>query len=289
MRKLLVSSLLLLVWMCSGIQVAAQEKMPQIREDGAYYYVDKMPEYKGGIQALMQYIKENVKYPAEAHSQKISGKVLVQFIVNKQGKATDFKVIKSAHPLLDAEALRVLKAMPEWTPGKDKGKNVDVIFTIPVGFNLVENKEVGPKPLLIDIPSMPMKGDTASLQGVWQMCASFDVLNGKYRIRTAPFLKILASDKTFLNLFIDGRGGPSTIVAYGTYQQTAKDTYIESVTRSYTNPQFSGVNNEIHVEFVTENILSLSFCLPGQTQLWKEMWIRVSGPEEKYSGNTKNL
>lgn len=286
MRKLLVASLLLLMWMCSGIHVSAQEKMPQVREDGAYYSADQMPVYEGGIEALMQFIRENVKYPQEALNQKITGRVIVQFVIDKSGKPTNFKVIRSVHPLLDAEAVRVLKIMPNWTPGKEKGKNVDVIYTIPVVFNLSEKKEDGPKSILIDIPSTAVKADTMSLQGVWQMCASFDILNGKYSIRTAAFLKILSSDKTFLNLFIDGRGGPSVITAYGTYRPTAKDAYIESITRSYTSPAASGTDNEIHVEFLTENIVSLSFYMPGQTRLWKEIWIRVSGPESKNLGKT---
>ena len=104
-----------------------------------YEALDKpevMPEYPGGFPELMKFLSSNIKYPEEAFKKDIQGKVPVQFVVEKDGSLTEFKVFKSVDPLLDAEALRVLKTMPKWTPGKEDGKPVRVKMTIPVNFRL---------------------------------------------------------------------------------------------------------------------------------------------------------
>lgn len=98
--------------------------------------VEVMPEFPGGIGALMKYLGENIKYPAEAKEKKIQGRVNVAFIVNQDGSISDTKIIRGASPLLDAEALRVIGSMPKWKPGMQKGKAVRVQYTVPVVFSL---------------------------------------------------------------------------------------------------------------------------------------------------------
>jgi TonB family protein len=98
--------------------------------------VEQMPEYPGGMEELMKFLQRNVKYPKEAQEQGKQGRVVVQFVVNKDGSITDAKIVKSVDPQLDAEALRVVNAMPNWTPGKQRGKEVRTYFTIPVTFRL---------------------------------------------------------------------------------------------------------------------------------------------------------
>ena len=95
-----------------------------------------MPEYPGGQSALLQYLARTIKYPEESQRKGEQGKVTVSFIVNKDGSLSDYKVVTGVTPLLDAEALRVLKLMPKWTPGKEKGKTVRVQYTVPVTFRL---------------------------------------------------------------------------------------------------------------------------------------------------------
>ena len=98
---------------------------------------DVMPEYPGGTGALLEYLKNNVKYPAEALKQKTEGRVSVSYVVNKDGSITDARVVHSVDPLLDAEALRVVKAMPNWIPAKMKdGKIVRCEYTLPIKFSL---------------------------------------------------------------------------------------------------------------------------------------------------------
>jgi TonB family protein len=107
-----------------------------------FVVVEEMPDFPGGQEAMMAWIMNNVRYPAEASAQKVYGMVTVSFIVRANGKVSDVRVEKSAHPLLDAEAVRVIKSMPDWKPGTQHGKPVDVGFTVPVEFLLKSELKV---------------------------------------------------------------------------------------------------------------------------------------------------
>lgn len=100
--------------------------------------VEKMPEFEGGMDGMMSFFQKNIKYPAEAKEKGKKGRVLVQFVVEKDGSIVEPKVVKSVSPELDAEALRVVQMMPKWKPGQQRGKNVRVQFTLPVSFRLPE-------------------------------------------------------------------------------------------------------------------------------------------------------
>ena len=104
--------------------------------DEIFQVVEEMPEYPGGMSELMKYFSTNMRYPKEAQSKGIQGRVIVQFVVEKDGSITDAKVMKPVDPQLDAEALRAVNAMPKWTPGKQRGKAVRVRYTLPVMFHL---------------------------------------------------------------------------------------------------------------------------------------------------------
>ena len=98
--------------------------------------VEEMPEYPGGMDELMKFIQRNIRYPKEAQEQGKQGRVIVQFVVEKDGSITDVNIVRSADPQFDAEALRIVNMMPKWTPGKQRGKEVRVRFTLPVTFRL---------------------------------------------------------------------------------------------------------------------------------------------------------
>lgn len=107
------------------------------KEDGeVFMVVEDMPEFPGGTEALLEYLRANFKYPERCKQEKIQGRVLVTFVVNTDGSVCDPEVVKSVDPELDAEALRVISAMPAWKPGKQKGKEVRVKYTVPVNFRL---------------------------------------------------------------------------------------------------------------------------------------------------------
>ena len=101
-----------------------------------FMVVENMPEFPGGDLGLMKYIQKNVRYPAIAKEYNITGKVYVQFIVDKTGSVTNVKVVRGVDKNLDAEAVRVVKSLPKYKPGKQRGKPVRVMFTIPINFTL---------------------------------------------------------------------------------------------------------------------------------------------------------
>ena len=98
--------------------------------------VEEQPEYPGGMQELMKYLQKEIRYPKEAQALGIQGRVIVQFVVNKDGSICDAKVVKPVDPQLEAEAVRVVRSMPNWIPGKQRGEPVRVRFTLPVMFRL---------------------------------------------------------------------------------------------------------------------------------------------------------
>ena len=104
--------------------------------DKSYDVVDQMPEFPGGVGARMQYLAKNVKYPVEAQRKGQQGNVVVKFTVEKDGSITNSHIVRSISPLLDAEALRVINAMPKWIPGRHHGKAVSVGYVLPVSFVL---------------------------------------------------------------------------------------------------------------------------------------------------------
>jgi protein TonB len=111
-----------------------QEEEPE--EQTIFEVVEHMPEFPGGMPALMKYLYDNTKYPPIAQENGTQGKVIIQFVVNKDGSIVDPVVVRSVDPYLDKEALRVIMTLPKWKPGMQRGKAVRVKFTVPVQFKL---------------------------------------------------------------------------------------------------------------------------------------------------------
>ncbi|MDR1757294.1 MAG: TonB family protein [Culturomica sp.] len=132
----------------SYIHISKKGEITQIDTNRAmlnkefFTVVEEMPRFKGEG-GVMQYISSQVVYPKEAHEKGIQGMVFVHFMITASGKVTDARVLKSADPLLDAEALRVIREMPDWEPGKQRGKAVGVAYTMPVHFQLSKPHEEG--------------------------------------------------------------------------------------------------------------------------------------------------
>jgi len=116
--------------------VKKKETAGKSSEDGVFWVAEKMPEFPGGNGAVAEYVRENMKYPAIAKEKGTQGRVIVQFVVNKKGKIVSPKVARSVDPDLDKEAIRLIKSMPDWIPGTQGGKAVDVKYTLPVSFRL---------------------------------------------------------------------------------------------------------------------------------------------------------
>ncbi len=104
---------------------------------GVFTYVEKMPEFPGNVNA---YLADNIKYPEAARKANVQGRVVVKFVINEKGQVQDALVEKSVNPVLDAEALRVVKSMPAWNPGTTKGTPVKVYYRIPISYTLEGGK-----------------------------------------------------------------------------------------------------------------------------------------------------
>ena len=114
--------------------VVVEEEEPEEQE--IFDVVEQMPDFPGGQAALMSYLSKNIKYPTIAQENGTQGRVIVQFVVNKDGSIVDAKVARSVDPCLDKEALRVINSMPKWKPGMQRNKPVRVKYTVPVMFRL---------------------------------------------------------------------------------------------------------------------------------------------------------
>lgn len=123
------------------VPVPQKKQTPQTdKAKKVYDVVEVMPQFPGGIAEMMTYLSTNLKYPKEAEDKNIQGRVVVDFIVERDGSVSNVNIIRSVSPELDAEALRVVKGMPKWKPGKQKGKTVRVKFDLPLQFKIPEDK-----------------------------------------------------------------------------------------------------------------------------------------------------
>ena len=113
------------------------------------------PEFPGGTEGLLEYMRKNIQYPADAREQNIVGRVLVTFIINKDGSIQEPEVVKSVHPSLDAEAVRIISSMPNWKPGIHRGKPVRTKYTLPVNFRLASVETTYVQPTWIYISPLP--------------------------------------------------------------------------------------------------------------------------------------
>ena len=137
MKKFLFIALLSFGFMANAMAQhfdEGEEVIEQSESDKVFEVVDEMPSFPGGQSALFDFMAKNIKYPEVAVECGIEGRVLVTFIVKKDGSLSDVRVAKSVDPSLDKEAVRIIKSMPKWNPGTHKGMYVNVKFTLPVTF-----------------------------------------------------------------------------------------------------------------------------------------------------------
>ena len=133
MKKFIIMALMAVFGLTT---VSAQKTVVAKKNQKVFDIVEQMPEYPGGQAALFEYLSKNIKYPADAEKKKVEGKVFVTFVVDTDGKITDVSLMRKVFPSLDAEAIRVISAMPNWIPGKQKGQVVRVKYTVPIMFRL---------------------------------------------------------------------------------------------------------------------------------------------------------
>ncbi|QGY46332.1 TonB family protein [Maribellus comscasis] len=112
-----------------------------LANEQVFIIVDNMPQFPGGEKALRNFISLNIRYPELAQKSRVQGKIYVTFVIDSKGRPGNVKISKSVHPLLDAEAIRVIKEMPDWKPGSQKGKPVNVSYTVPINFELTTSTQ----------------------------------------------------------------------------------------------------------------------------------------------------
>ena len=133
MKKMILLSMMAVL----GLMTAnAQKTVISQSNQSVYDQVEQMPEFPGGMPAMIEFLQTNIKYPKDAIKQQVGGRVMVMFVVETDGTLSNVRVAKKVFPSLDSEAVRVVKTMPKWKPGKEKGRPVRVNFTLPVVFSL---------------------------------------------------------------------------------------------------------------------------------------------------------
>ncbi|WP_336618311.1 TonB family protein [Bacteroides acidifaciens] len=271
--------LMLVISLLVCLPLLSQNRPTQkVDEDGVYLMPDKLPEFPGGISALMNHLGANIKYPVEAQKKGVSGRVLVQFVVMEDGTLSQVKTLKGVEPSLDEEALRVVREMPKWTPGMADGKKVKVKFTIPIVFGLEKIKS-GNQSFKLVIPSgQEVKNRT--LSGVWQQCM-IDLKEEGYRLSLGSLMKIFSADNSFMNILFDVQKMGSVILAQGEYEVVSDTVYVEKLNKSVYSSFPAGVKNEISIEHLHDNLIKLSFKVPGNEQTGTEYWYRVPSPDIK--------
>ena len=272
--------LFIALFMCL-FSFAQQKPVEKVDSDGVYLIPDQMPEFPGGMQAMMTFLSANIKYPVEAQKKNLSGRVIVQFVIEEDGALGQVKVIRKVDPLLDEEALRVVKSMPKWTPGMEDGKVVKVRFTVPIMFNppRVETPKLTFPELVLPIGQ---RVENRSLQGVWQSCSVQPGEHG-YKILLFPVLKIISADQTFMNIMTAGMNGRSNAIIYcqGEYSLPSDSVYVEAIDKSSDRAFMQGARNELSVERLHDNLIKLSFTVLGQERRWTEYWFRIPSPDVK--------
>ena len=116
--------------------VPVEVEEEEVEEQQIFQVVEEMPEFPGGMAECMKFLSKNIKYPTISQENGVQGRVIVQFVVNRDGSIVDPVVVRGVDPYLDKEALRVISMMPKWKPGKQRGKAVRVKYTVPVMFRL---------------------------------------------------------------------------------------------------------------------------------------------------------
>ena len=160
---------------------SSNEKQDSENDKKVFDVVEVPPVFVGGEKAMFEYLSKNIRYPVEAQKQKIQGRVVVQFVVNDEGKVSNAKIVYSIDTYLDAEALRIINAMPDWTPGKQGGKNVSVRYVLPIQFKLQGNEKT-------ESPAKSLSGKVAEVDLKDSQDSGVDIMTTKTTTTTTSKL-----------------------------------------------------------------------------------------------------
>ena len=186
----------------SDKKVVAVVDIPKVKETPQekviFQVVEEMPQFPGGMGEAMKFLAKNMKYPVAAQQAKIEGRVIVQFVVEKDGSVSDVKVMRGVNSELDAEAIRVVSMMPKWIPGKQRGKAVAVKYTMPIMFRLqtpASEKEKNSSPIVMEVEEGASK---KSVDGV------MDLVRPNSQKEDAPVIRINGTEDKLPLVVVDG-------------------------------------------------------------------------------------
>ena len=174
-----------------------QKETPQ-KEEVIFQVVEQMPEFPGGMQKALEFLGKNIKYPVAAQQAKIEGRVIVQFVIERDGSVSDVKVMRGVNSELDAEAIRVVSMMPKWIPGKQRGKAVAVKYTMPIMFRLqtpASEKEKNSSPIVMEVE------EGASKESVDGM---MNLVRPNSQEEDAPVIRINGTEDKLPLVVVDG-------------------------------------------------------------------------------------
>ena len=186
----------------SDKKVVAVVDIPKVKETPQekviFQVVEEMPEFPGGMAEAMKFLAKNIKYPVAAQEAKIEGRVIVQFVIERDGSVSDAKVMRGVNSELDAEAIRVVSMMPKWIPGKQRGKAVAVKYTMPIMFRLqtpASEKEKNSSPIVMEVEEGASK---KSVDGV------MDLVRPNSQKEDAPVIRINGTEDKLPLVVVDG-------------------------------------------------------------------------------------
>ena len=202
-----------------GVVVITRKEKVNGEASHVFDVVEEMPQFPGGAPKLMEYLSQNIRYPKDAMEANKQGRVIVTFVVEKDGSISDAKVVKSVDPSLDEEALRVINTMPDWTPGKQNGEPVNTKYTVPITFRLQGKAKETPTATGSFTPTPTATGtftptDTIHARLVENVAvkdlvsrlpgANIDE-NGNITVNGKPVKKILVDGKPVKKILVDGK------------------------------------------------------------------------------------
>lgn len=257
----------------------------QAQQKDVYEIVDTPPTYVGGESAMYKFLSENIVYPPLAIENNIQGRVMIQFVIDEKGKVTNPVILRGVDPVLDKEALRVIKQMPNWNPGTLKGKAVKVRYTMPVQFKLNNDANVptlqtqpqtsAPKEAVQDgkqhVPA------SKGLVGVWRQSGIMS-REGKIREVNTQNYKVINPDGTFYTFIVWGTIRPelpTNIGLYGTYTLDSDSTYSEKIILHSMNPKMNGTSSLLRSKLINENTLLIEYKNEVANIWEQEIWRRV--------------
>ncbi len=222
---------------------------------------EQQPEFPGGMRALMDYLKKEIRYPKKCSASGREGRAFVRFIVDKNGKIKKVEIFKSSgNQLLDKEAIRVVKKMPRWNPGTIYNKPERMAVTMPVEFRLDTIDKVVEFPIV----------------GVWQQCVVKQNAAGKLDVNVGAAIKVYDNDNTYYSLFPYRNNISGFVVQKGCYDIVDDNTFHEKILSHFNKP-WEGTVSVMNYEFIDEEkmIMKIVYTNTSNNFTDTEFWLRI--------------